>query len=204
MLSPPQGGILALALAAATACGGKASFDAAQGGSGATGGATTAGTGNTAAEDVFAVDDTFPWFDSGGLAEFPSGREDVILHISARATPARATLSTHNIIDFLSYSEAVQFSARASQPFRLLVSASHAIQAYDYFAARDAGMQWPLAAVEVGVDWDDFSVPLTDMQPPEMFVDTGMPTFFLAFIVEHPEPVEVWLDKVQFKFLVEP
>jgi hypothetical protein len=33
------------------------------------------------------------------------------------------------------------------------------------------------------------------MRPPETGDSDGVPSFFLAFIVEHPESVEVWLDE---------
>jgi hypothetical protein len=158
----------------------------------------TAGAGAGSESAPFALDDNHPWFDGSGAIDVPDGPQDEILHLISDETPARATLSTHNVFDLLSAAQAVRFSARASAPLRLLVSASHTIQGYDYFAARDAGAQWPVAAVDVGVDWQEFSVPLADMQPPEMLV-AGPPSFFLAFIVEHPAPVEAWFDDVWFR-----
>ena len=189
-------------------CGGKAhsadlgpGSSMGQGGSVGSGGvAAQAGTAGREAEaEPVLLDDAFPWFDGSGDGGPTSGPSDEILHIVASGTPARSTLSTHNHTAVLSGFSAIGFSARASVPLKLLVSASNAIQAYDYFAARDAGTQWPVASVEVGVDWRDFSVPLADMMPPEVGDSDGMPSFFLAFIVEAPAPVEVWLDDVRFE-----
>jgi hypothetical protein len=185
-------------------CGGKAhsteagpAASAGQGGSAGSGGA--AALAGTAGSDVepLAFDDAVPWFDGSGYSTYMSG-SDRVLHIVASGAPARSTLSTHNHAALLSGVSAIELSARASEPLRLMVSASNAIQQYDYFAARDAGMQWPVAPVDVGVDWQAFSVPLADMMPPEAGDSDGIPSFFLAFIVESPVPVEVWLDDVRF------
>jgi hypothetical protein len=189
-------------------CGGKAqasdrepALGMGQGGSSGSGGAAApAGTAGSSAEtEPLALDDAFPWFDGSGSGDFSSGSSDQVLHIVASGTPAYGTLSTHNHVALLSGVSAIEFSARASAPLRLLVSASNAIQSYDYRAARDAGMHWPVAPVDVGVDWQDFSVPLAEMMPPEVGDSDGMPSFFLAFIVESPAPVEVWLDDVRFE-----
>lgn len=202
---------LALGLLSQAACGGQAQRsdstqaepDGVRGGAAASGGTSAQSAGNsgeggsTQTGSSVAFDDAFPWFDGSGASQFPSGPSDQILHIVLTQSPARGTLSTHNLYDALRGVSAVKFSARASAPFRMLVSASDSIQAYDYFAARSAGMPWPVAGVEVGLEWQKFSVPLADMQP-ENDSDDGIPSFFLAFIVEHPVPIEVWLNDVRF------
>lgn len=189
-------------------CGGKAqasdgvpALGTGQGGSAGSGGvAPLAGTAGSQAEtEPPALDDAFPWFDGSGNGDVSSGSGDKVLHIVASGTPAYSTLSTHNHVALLSGVSAIDFSARASEPLRLLISASNAIQSYDYRAARDAGMRWPVAPVDVGVEWQDFSVPLAEMMPPEVGDSDGVPSFFLAFIVESPAPVEVWLDDVRFE-----
>jgi hypothetical protein len=195
--------LLLLLLLLLTACGGRAhSGDgvpaAGQGGGAGSGGTSAAaGAGDTDGAPLL-LDDAFPWFDGAGSGRFPSGPIDEVLHITASGTPARATLSTHNVVDILSHVDTLQFKAKASASTRLLVSASNDIPPYDYFAERDAGARWPIAAVDVGTAWQEFSVRLADMQPREMGDSDGVPSFFLAFIVEHPEPVEVWLDEVHF------
>lgn len=182
-----------------TGCGGKARSTGVAGQAGTVGSGGSASSGATEGEgSPYVLDDNHPWFDSSGAIYLPHSRGDAVLHLSIAETPARATLSTHNLFNLLSEAHAVRFSSRASAPLRLLVSASQTIQAYDYFAARDGGAQWPVAAVDIGVDWQDFSVPLADMQPPEMLLG-GPPSFFLAFIVEHPVPVEAWFDEVRFE-----
>jgi hypothetical protein len=181
---------------AAAAQGGSAQGGSAQGGSGGSAGAPAGGTANEMEGPSY--DDVFPWFDGGGNSEIPNGQNDEILHLVATGTPGHATLSTHNHSALLSDSLAIEFAARASAPTRLLVSASNAIQEYDYFAARDQGKQWPVVPVEVGLDWQHYHVPISDMKPAEMGDADGIPSFWLAFIVEHSEPVEVWLDQVRF------
>ncbi|HEX2872697.1 MAG TPA: hypothetical protein VHP33_15655 [Polyangiaceae bacterium] len=206
---------LALALAGLSGCGGKASSargteEAAQGGSAgaAQGSAAGAARGSSAGSaqgsaagsttESPPLDDSFPWFTGSGKTEFPSGQNDEVLHIIAGGTPAQFTLSTHNLYDPFASSRGIAFSARASAPTRLLVSASNSIQAYDYFAARAEGAQWPVASVEVGPEWRDFSVSFSDMTPKEAGDADGVPSFWLAFIVDHPEPVDVWLDEIRF------
>lgn len=201
--------LLALALAGLGGCGGKANSadgpsggapvaqgGTAQGGSGGTAGAAAGGTADEMEGPNY--DDVFPWFDGAGDSEIPNGQNDEILHLVATGTPGHATLSTHNHVALVNASQAVEFAARASAPTRLLVSASNAIQDYDYFAARDRGQQWPVAPVEVGLEWQHYYVPISDMKPAEMGDADAMPSFWLAFIIEHPEPVEVWLDQVRF------
>jgi hypothetical protein len=199
MFSTSRCGALILALFAAFGCGGRASST---GAAPAAGGSATDGSGgsmNEPASEPGGIEDGAPWFNGSGDVRFPMGEPDQILIIVALGTPARATVSTHNHTALLSGSDAVEFAARATAPMRLVVSASNAIQEYDYFAARDAGTQWPIAPVEVGLDWQDFSVPLSSMQPAEVGDPDGTPSFWLAFIVEHPEPVDVWLDEIRFR-----
>lgn len=192
------------------ACGGQARSSpsdpgvevAATGGTGAGGVASAGSTGSggtaTPAAAPFYLDDAFPWFPGSGRGQFPVGQSDEILHVAPEQAPSQATFSTHNVSDLLSGMTAVHFLARANPPFRLMVSATDTIHPYDYFAARAAGEQWPLATVDVGEDWQTFEVPLTDMQPPET-TDDGIPSFFLAFIVDDPRKVELWLDQVYFR-----
>jgi hypothetical protein len=201
-------------LFAALACGGKAQSSAAEsvagtdqggvvsstGGATSSGSASIAGGGSNAVEETqpFYLDDVLPWFDGNGWAQFPSAPQDEILHVALEQTPAQATLSTHNVFDLPTGITRVEFSARASAPFRLLVSASDSIQAYDYFAARDSGVRWPIAGVDVGTAWQTFQVRLDAMQPPDT-TDDGIPSFWLAFVIDAPGPVELWLDDVSFK-----
>lgn len=194
------------------ACGGKSrGSDAAaetQGGStSAAGGTTGAGqataggaaalAGTAGAAPTVGLDDVFPWFDAAGNVRVPIAENNEVLHLESTGTPARASTSTHNVVDMLSWAHFVRFSARASSPTHLLVSAGHEQFSYDYFAARESDKPWPSTGVDVGVEWQEFSVAIADMQPPSMPTDSW-PSFFLGFSVEHPEPVEVWIDSVQF------
>ena len=169
------------------------------GGAGSAGVAALAGTVSGGADGNALALDTFPWFDGSGASDAMRGITPEVVHIVASGTPARSTLSTHNHIALLSGVSAIDFSARGSAPLQLLVSASNTIQSYDYFAAREAGMLWPVAPVDVGVDWQDFSVPLADMMPVELGDSDGTPSFFIAFIVDSPTPVEVWLDDIRLE-----
>ncbi len=201
----PVAGSLALAVCCLlSACGGKARASddagAAAGGSGGGGGAAVVagGGGGGAPFERVALEEVLPWFDGSGKADFDPKPPNSELHIEATGSPARSTLSTHNHVALLSGVEAISFSAHASASVRMLVSASHAIQDYDYFAARDAGQPWPVAPVELGAAWQDYVVPLAAMMPPETGESGGM-AFFLAFIVESPAPVEVWIDDVRLE-----
>lgn len=185
----PQGG-------SASAAGGAAALGgSAVGGSAAVAG--TAGAAGMAAVRGASLDDVFPWFDAAGEGRFPVGERDNILHLESVGAPARASTSTHNVLDMLSWARFVQFSARASSPTRLLVSAGYMQSTYDYFEAREGDMPWPTTSVDVGSEWQDFSVAIADMQPPEMRTGTS-PSFFLGFSVEQADPVEIWLDDVWF------
>ncbi len=195
---------LVLALALLAACGGRAHSDGEAPGSGQAGNggsagtATVAGTAGTTEETApLSLDDMLPWFDAAGDGDFPDGPMiDKILHIAAGEAPAHATISTHNFYDLTS-TESIEFSARATSPTQLLVSFSNGDQDdYDYFASRETGVAWPLAAVQVGLDWQSFSVRIADMRPTEMVDPDGRPSFFCAFIVDHPRPIEVWIDGV--------
>lgn len=149
--------------------------------------------------DSGTLDDASPWFDGSGSLRLPPIQINQVLHIAVDATPAQETLSTHDQVALISNTSVLHFSARSNAPLRLLVSASQSILGYDYFAARDAGELWPLAGVDVNVDWQAFTVPVADMQPPDLFGGAGVPSFFFAFIIDHPEPIGVWLNDVQFK-----
>jgi hypothetical protein len=178
-----------------------------QGGSASTAGGAAAAGGSAAVAGIasvagmaavqsHALDDVLPWFDATGEGRFPVGERDELLHLESVGAPARASTSTHNLID-MSWARFVQFSARASPPTRLLVSAGHMQFTYDYFEAREGDRPWPTTGVDIGSEWQEFSVAITDMQPPETRVDTS-PHFFLGFSVEQSDPVEVWLDGVRF------
>jgi hypothetical protein len=196
-----------LGLWALFGCGGKAqaldvaaAASAGQGGNaGSAGVAAFAGTAGGGADAGTLALDAVPWFDGSGASEAMYGINQEVVHIVASGTPARSTLSTHNHVALLSGVSTIDFSARGSAPLRLLVSASNAIQSYDYFAAREAGMLWPVAPVDVGVDWHDFSVPLADMMPAELGDSDGTPSFFIAFIVDSPTPVEVWVHDIRLE-----
>jgi len=142
-------------------------------------------------------DDRLPWFQGSGSSRFPNDGEDVLLHLQATGSPARGTLSTHLPSDALSWTEAVKFSARASAPLRLLVSLGHVQRTYDYFA-RPAGDEWPMASVDVGQEWQTFSIDKTEFVPPQSEADQAVPFFFLAFVVDNAAPVDVWIDNVVF------
>jgi hypothetical protein len=188
------------------ACGGKARGAAveavsgapATGGSGALAGAGGGGETITPAETSPPFDDIFPWFGSDGTAEFPpEGAVGKVLMLEVSGTPAQGTLSTHNLYDALQGATALEFSARASASLQLLTSARRTAGSYDYFAARDAGEDWPIARVSVGLDWKHYSVRLADMQPTEADPDPAAPGFSIAFIVDELQPVTLWLDDVR-------
>jgi hypothetical protein len=174
------------------------------GGSGAAGVAGTAGTaapagmaGAGSESSTLSLDDVFPWFDVSGASRFPAAGEDVIVHLVSAGAPARASTSTHNVVDMLSWARSVEFSAKASAPVRLLVSAGHRQLSFDYFAELEAERPWPTVGVDIGPEWQQLSVSIADMRPPDTRSD-DQPSFFLAFSVEHPAAFEVWIDDVQF------
>jgi hypothetical protein len=154
------------------------------------------GTTSTAEAAPFYLDDLLPWFDSEGDADFPDGMQDVVLHLSAEGTPARATLSTHLPSGGLETAKALLFSARASQPVRLLVSVGHNQRGYDYFSDT---VPWPLATVDVGQQWEAFSIDRADFAPAESEQDRALAGFYIAFIVEAVGRQELWFDDVTFR-----
>ena len=193
--------VTSVTLALALACGGKATGSGPAESEPSVDGSAGKGA-NVAAAPVDENtlthwDNILPWFEGSGSSRFPREDEDVLLHLQATGSPAHATLSTHQPADVLRWTETVKFSARASAPLELLVSLGHMQRTYDYFA-RPAGDEWPLASVDVGEEWQTFSIDKTQFVPPQSAADQAMPAFFLAFIVDNPVPVDVWIDNVVF------
>lgn len=146
----------------------------------------------------FYWDDVFPWFDRDGVGDFPVGAEDRVLHLKAEGTPARAGLSTHYPTSSFSLAQVLEFSARASAPARLMVSVGHDQQTYDYFA-RPPEDVWPLGSVDLTGDFRTYSVDLTELAPPEGPPKSSLFSIYIAFLVDEPEPTEVWVDQVSFE-----
>jgi hypothetical protein len=218
----PVSSIKALSLAIAlSACGGATQADAPAGGAGPTpaGGApAVAGTGQGGSWAAsgsagqpepgspvagLKLDDAFPWFRATATGmpgliepEMDTGGNPV-LHIGVEGEPAQATLSTHNHIEVVRYTSRVEFSAKSSEPLSLRVSVQRSLENADYFAALAAGELWPTATVEVGGDWRSYSVPFSAMQPPEPEGATG--SFLIAFIVDHHQSVDLWVDDVRLE-----
>lgn len=191
-----QGGIL-LAL---VACGGKAErMDAGAGPDAASGGepGTAGETGASGMESRPTYwDDSFPWFDATGAGDFPNGSgEDRVLHLTAAGTPARAVSSTHLPVTSVDWVQVLRFSARGSVPTRLFVSVGHDQQTYDYFT-RSPEAAWPLASVSVTTDFRTYSLDITELMPPLGSPDANLPNIFIAFLLDQPEPSEVWIDQV--------
>lgn len=151
------------------------------------------------------LDDDFPWFYADGnatgagsmLPPEADASSNPVLHLVLQGEPARATLSTHNHFEVIRFAERVEFSAKATELLALRVSARQTLESSDYFGALEAGYPWPTAEVQVTTGWQRFSVPLSEMRPPEPNTEPG--SFMLAFIVDHPRPVELWLDEVRFE-----
>jgi hypothetical protein len=143
----------------------------------------------------FYLDDVLPWFDGSGVGAFPDGRQDVVLHTSAEGVPARATLSTFLPSDVLKSVTALRFSARATEPTPLLVSVGHNQRTHDYFSDSQA---WPLAAVEVGEQWQAFSIDVAEFVPPESEQDRALASVYVAFIIDGANRRELWFDDVSF------
>ena len=178
------------------ACGGRAESDSpgpAQAGSTSAGGG--GGTTTTAEAEPWYFDDVLPWFDAEGVADFPDGMQDVVLHLVADGAPARATLSTHLPSSGFESAKALLFSARASQPVRLLVSVGHNQRKLDYFSDTVA---WPLATADVGEQWQTFSIDVAEFTPPERAEDRAVVGFYIAFIIDSPARQELWFDDVTF------
>jgi hypothetical protein len=220
------GGIASAAGGTASAAGGTASAaggiaSAAGGIASATGGIASAGAaavgaggsnGEPAPDSPLAgvkLDDDFPWFYVAGnaagagslLPPEPDASSNPVLHLVLQGEPARATLSTHNHFEVIRFTERVEFSAKATELLALRVSARQTLEGSDYFGALEAGYPWPTAEVQVTTGWQRFSIPLTEMRPPEPNTEPSTPrgSFSVAFIVAHPRAVELWLDEVRFE-----
>lgn len=218
----PVSSIKALTLAIAlSACGDATQADAPAGGAGPTpaGGAPAVaptGQGGSWAASGSAgqpepgspiaglkLDDAFPWFRAtatgmSGLIEpeMDTGGNPV-LHIGVEGEPAQATLSTHHHIEVVRYTSRVEFSAKSSEPLSLRVSVQRSLENADYFTALAAGEPWPTATVEVEAGWRSYTVPFSAMQPPEPEGAAG--GFLIAFIVDHHQSVDLWLDDVRLE-----
>jgi hypothetical protein len=211
---------LSLALAL-SACGGATQADAPAGGAGPTPAGDAPAVADTCQGGSWAasgsagqpepgstiaglkLDDAFPWFratvtGASGLIEpeMDAGGNPV-LHIGVEGEPAQATLGTHHHFEVVSYTSRVEFSAKSSEPLSLRVSVQRSPGNADYFAALAAGELWPTATVAVGADWRSCSVPFSAMQPPEPEGATG--GFMVAFIVDHPRSVDLWVDDVRLE-----
>ncbi len=145
--------------------------------------------------DPFWLDDNFPWFDADGTMIYLPGGEGRILRLPVPASPARGTFSTHNPIDLIAQTSSLRFSARANAPAVIKVAVGHEQLSYNYFAAREAGSQWPVATVMVTPEWQDFTVHYADLVPLEP-ADASHPGFYVAFVVDQVEPIELFIDRV--------
>jgi hypothetical protein len=218
----PVSSIKALSLAIAlSACGDATLTDAPAGGAGPTaaGGAPAVartGQGGSWAASGSAgqpepgspiaglkLDDAFPWFGAtptGRLGmiepEMDTGGNPV-LHLGVEGEPAQATLSTHHHFEVVRYTSRIEFSAKSSEPLSLRVSVRRSLENADYFAALAAGKLWPASTVEVEAGWRSYSVPFSAMQPAEPDDATG--GFLIAFIVDHHQSVDLWVDDVRLE-----
>ena len=190
--------LASLVLLLSVACGGRAESGPAgptEAGSGSGGGGAAAT--NTAETTPFYLDDSLPWFDGSGVAEFPDAMQDVVLHMSTNGVPARATLSTHLPGTGLTGAKTLLFSARANLQVQLLVSVGHTQRTYDYFSDPVA---WPLATVHVAEQWQTFSIDMAEFVPPESEQDAGLASFYVAFMIDDPSPRELWFDRVSLRW----
>lgn len=202
------GGVLA-------ACGGSAtrsSGEAAEPESGGTGAGTVgaAGAAGVAAGYGSApqwlsdtkLDEAFPWFVQAPGGQYEMAPEDgdaSMVHVSLEGMPVEATVSTHNHFAVVGLATAIEFSAWASEPLTMLVSVRDRLDDADYFVARAAGHDWPVAPVELSTQRQQFTIPFADMVPKEEPAE-GTPSFMIGFIVEKPVgPLELWLDDVHFE-----
>lgn len=188
-------------LVALPGCGGKSGHvDAGSDGGGSGAPSSAGGAGAPVVESKpFYWDDAFPWFDQAGVGDFPSRDEDRVLHLTAEGTPARAVLSTHFPTTSTTRARFLEFSARGSAVARLLVSVGHDQQTYDYFT-RSPEDVWPLGSVDLTSDFRRYSVDLTELTPPEDPPASGGLSFlYMAFLLDQPEPTEVWIDQVQLE-----
>ncbi|RYZ04478.1 MAG: hypothetical protein EOO73_23790 [Myxococcales bacterium] len=186
--------------AGTTAIGGTAVGGAAVGGGATMGGGGGGEPGRVSPLAGVPLDETFPWFmethdgPSSGLL----WAKDGVLDFELEGAPLEATLSTHNHLDAVQGSKGVTFRGKASRPLRLLVSVKSTLDS-DYFGARDAGNDWPVAPAMLTTEWAAFEVRLEDLRPPEVIDPKSPPGFTLAFIVDEPNgPVQLWLDDVVF------
>lgn len=140
-------------------------------------------------------DDKFPWFGRDGVGDFPSGTEDRVVHLTAEGTPARAVSSTHLPVGSIEWAQVLHFWARGSVPTRLLISVGHDQWTYDYFA-RSPDDVWPLASVEVTEDLRRYTLDVADFRPLEGAPGPSWPVIYIAFMLDQPEPSEVWIDRV--------
>ncbi|MDF3067944.1 MAG: hypothetical protein K0R38_3545 [Polyangiaceae bacterium] len=146
------------------------------------------------------LDDAFPWFiqDHDGAYRTVESASQGSVHVRLEGSPLETTISTHNHLEVVQVARGVTFRAKASKPLALFVSVKSSLDS-DYFAAREAGNDWPVAATPVTTDWTTFEVPFAELAPPETRDPTGMPAFTIAFIVEEESgPAELWLDDVHF------
>jgi hypothetical protein len=140
-------------------------------------------------------DDKFPWFGRDGDVDFPNGIEDRIVHLTAEGAPARAVSSTHLPVNSIEWAQVLHFTARGSVPTRLWVSVGHDQQTFDYFA-RAPEDTWPLASVDVTEEFRRYSLDVAEFRPPEGAPDANLPLIYIAFMLDQPEPSEVWIDRV--------
>jgi hypothetical protein len=155
------------------------------------------------------LDDTFPWIQATAMgAPGPTEPQmdadgNPVLHLRAEGEPAQATLSTHHHFEVVRYTSRIEFSARSSETLSLRVSVKRSLDNADYFVVLAEGELWPTTTVEVGADWRGYSVPFSAMQPAESAESggsgPGLGSFMIAFIVDHPQSVDVWLDDVRLE-----
>lgn len=126
-----------------------------------------------------------------------TGREDTYA-LFADASSPRAVLSTHlPRYNFGTAFRAVEFSARASRPVRLIVSISPIEPSY--WVALENGQTWQGAIVDVHENWSDITVPFADMEPlgpgaPQpLGTDEGSA---FSVILEESEAVTVWIADI--------
>jgi hypothetical protein len=125
--------------------------------------------------------------------------QDGVVHVTFSTGPVQATVSTHKHFAVIGIASGVAFSAMASAELELQVSVHSALET-DYFGARDNGTPWPVASVDVGTDWQNYSVAFSEMKPPDPGTAAGPASFVMAFVVEHPTaPLELWLDAIHFE-----
>lgn len=214
-------GLLAISLALLAACGGAsarndtqelpaAGGSASAAGSGGASGSTAAGSGGNDGGTAGATGpatpfigfrlNNFPWFvhDRGTSVGTVVTAQEGVVHVELLGAPVQTTISTHHHVVVVSIADGVRFTARASRDVALRVSVTSQLKTADYFAARDAGEEWPSAPTPLTTDWATFEVPFAEMRPAETDAMSAA-GFQIAFIVDEPTgPVELWLDEVYF------